>query len=38
VIGNGLTILGVSTFLQDIITGTIILAAVLVRRVGKQGG
>lgn len=38
VIGNGLTILGVSTFLQDIITGAIILAAVLVRRVGKQGG
>ena len=37
VIGNGLTILGVSTFLQDIITGTIILAAVLVRRAGKQG-
>lgn len=36
VIGNGLTILGVSTFLQDIITGTIILAAVLVRRIGKQ--
>lgn len=38
VIGNGLTILGVSTFLQDIITGTIILAAVLVRRIGKQAG
>ncbi|OQP86661.1 ABC transporter permease [Rhizobium rhizosphaerae] len=38
VIGNGLTILGVSTFLQDIITGSIILAAVLVRRVGRQGG
>jgi ribose transport system permease protein len=36
VIGNGLTILGVSTFLQDIITGVIILAAVLVRRIGKQ--
>jgi ribose transport system permease protein len=36
VIGNGLTILGVSTFLQDIITGTIILAAVLVRRIGKS--
>ncbi|MBL0375157.1 ABC transporter permease [Rhizobium sp. KVB221] len=35
VIGNGLTILGVSTFLQDIITGAIILAAVLVRRIGK---
>jgi len=35
VIGNGLTILGVSTFLQDIITGTIILAAMLVRRIGK---
>lgn len=38
VIGNGLTILGVSTFLQDIITGAIILAAVLVRRIGKQTG
>ena len=38
VIGNGLTILGVSTFLQDIITGTIILAAVLFRRIGKQAG
>ena len=37
VIGNGLTILGVSTFLQDIFTGTIILAAVLVRRIGKAG-
>ncbi|WPE21428.1 ABC transporter permease [Shinella zoogloeoides] len=35
VIGNGLTILGVSTFLQDIITGTIILSAVLVRRIGR---
>jgi ribose/xylose/arabinose/galactoside ABC-type transport system permease subunit len=35
VISNGLTILGVSTFLQDIITGSIILAAVLVRRIGK---
>jgi ribose transport system permease protein len=35
VIGNGLTILGVSTFLQDIVTGTIIIAAVLVRRVGQ---
>lgn len=36
VIGNGLTILGVSTFLQDIVTGVIIIAAVLVRRVGQQ--
>lgn len=36
VIGNGLTILGVSTFLQDIVTGAIIIAAVLVRRVGQQ--
>jgi len=35
VISNGLTILGVSTFLQDIITGGIILAAVLLRRIGK---
>ncbi|MFE3837617.1 ABC transporter permease [Pseudogemmobacter sonorensis] len=35
VISNGLTILGVSTFLQDIITGAIILAAVLLRRIGK---
>ncbi|SEK22782.1 ABC transporter permease [Pacificibacter marinus] len=37
VVGNGLTILGVSTFMQDIITGLIILAAVLVRRTGAQG-
>ncbi|WP_460275056.1 ABC transporter permease [Celeribacter sp. ULVN23_4] len=36
VVGNGLTILGVSTFMQDIITGMIILAAVLVRRTGTQ--
>jgi ribose/xylose/arabinose/galactoside ABC-type transport system permease subunit len=36
VISNGLTIQGVSTFLQDIITGTIILVAVLVRRMGKR--
>jgi ribose/xylose/arabinose/galactoside ABC-type transport system permease subunit len=36
VVGNGSTILGVSTFLQDIITGLIILAAVLVRRTGRQ--
>jgi len=36
VIGNGLTILGVSTFLQDIVTGVIIIAAVLVRRVGQR--
>jgi len=35
VISNGLTILGVPTFLQDIITGAIILAAVLLRRIGK---
>lgn len=35
VISNGLTMQGVSTFLQDIITGTIILAAVLVRRIGR---
>lgn len=35
VIGNGLTILGISTFLQDIITGAIILAAVLIRRGGQ---
>jgi ribose transport system permease protein len=37
VVGNGLTILGVSTFMQDIITGVIILAAVLVRRAGVEG-
>ncbi|MDO6724924.1 ABC transporter permease [Celeribacter halophilus] len=37
VVGNGLTILGVSTFMQDIITGLIILAAVLVRRTGVHG-
>jgi len=37
VISNGLTILLVPTFMQDIITGSIILAAVLIRRMGKGG-
>jgi len=32
VIANGLTILGVAAFLQDVLTGAIIIAAVLLRR------
>ena len=36
VLANGLTILGVPTFLQDVLTGTIIIAAVLVRRVTSE--
>lgn len=36
VIANGLTVLGVPNFLQDIMTGLIIIAAVLVRSVGYR--
>ena len=32
---DGLTILGVPNYMQDILTGLIILAAVLVRNVGR---
>ncbi|MBP0583137.1 ABC transporter permease [Labrys sp. LIt4] len=35
VVANGLTILGVPNYMQDILTGLIILAAVLVRNVGR---
>lgn len=35
VVSNGLTILGVPSFLQDLLTGAIILAAVLVRQIGR---
>jgi len=35
VAGNGLTILGVPTFMQDLLTGGIIIAAVLVRNFGR---
>ncbi|MBZ9937090.1 ABC transporter permease [Mesorhizobium sp. BR1-1-16] len=37
VVSNGLTILGVPSFLQDLMTGAIILAAVLVRQLGRAG-
>ncbi len=37
VVSNGLTILGVPSFLQDLMTGAIILAAVLVRQFGRAG-
>jgi ribose transport system permease protein len=37
VISNGLTILGVPSFLQDVMTGAIILAAVLIRQFGREG-
>lgn len=37
VVSNGLTILGVPSFLQDLMTGAIILAAVLVRQFGRRG-
>ena len=36
VAANGLTILGVPNYLQDIFTGVIIVAAVLVRNVGRR--
>ncbi|MDQ3558692.1 MAG: ABC transporter permease, partial [Pseudomonadota bacterium] len=36
VIANGLTILGAEPFIQRIITGAIILAAVLIRHVGRR--
>ncbi|WP_163272182.1 ABC transporter permease [Chelativorans alearense] len=36
VVANGLTILGVPNYLQDIFTGLIIIAAVLVRNVGRK--
>lgn len=35
VISNGLTILGVPSFLQDVLTGAIIIAAVLLRHFGR---
>jgi len=37
VAANGLTIIGVPNYLQDIFTGLIIVAAVLVRNVGRSG-
>jgi len=37
VVANGLTILGVPNYLQDIFTGLIIIGAVLVRSLGRQG-
>jgi len=35
VLANGLTILGVPTFMQDIITGAIVIAAVILQRFGR---
>ncbi|MCX5513489.1 ABC transporter permease [Kaistia algarum] len=35
VISNGLTILGVPSFLQDVMTGAIIIAAVMIRHFGR---
>ena len=35
VIANGLTILGIEPFVQKMVTGAIIIAAVLVRRFGR---
>lgn len=37
VVANGLTILGVPNYLQDIFTGLIIISAVLVRNIGRAG-
>ena len=36
IVANGLTMLGVETFVQRMVTGAIILAAVLMRRVGRS--
>jgi ribose transport system permease protein len=36
VVANGLTILGVPNYLQDIFTGLIIIAAVMVRNIGQR--
>ena len=36
VIANGLTILGADPFVQRMVTGAIIIAAVLVRRIGTR--
>ena len=36
VIANGLTIIGAEPFIQRIVTGLIILAAVLIRRIGRR--
>jgi len=38
VVANGLTILGVPNYLQDIFTGLIIIGAVLVRNIGGRAG
>jgi ribose transport system permease protein len=35
ILANGLTILQVPTFMQDILTGVIIIAAVIVQRLGR---
>ena len=38
VVANGLTILGVPAYLQDVLTGAIIIAAVLVRQTAGRRG
>jgi ribose transport system permease protein len=38
IIANGLTIVGMEPFVQRMATGTIIIAAVLLRRVGRTSG
>ncbi|MDF2714430.1 MAG: transporter permease [Paenibacillus sp.] len=37
ILANGLTILEVPTFMQDVITGCIVIAAVIVQRLGRGG-
>ncbi|PLP56341.1 ABC transporter permease [Mesorhizobium loti] len=37
VVANGLTILGIPNYMQDVLTGLIIIASVLVRNVGARG-
>ncbi|PYI56508.1 ABC transporter permease [Paenibacillus flagellatus] len=37
ILANGLTILEVPTFMQDVITGCILIAAVIVQRLGRGG-
>lgn len=36
VVANGLTVLGVPNYLQDIFTGLIIIVAVLIRNIGQR--
>jgi ribose transport system permease protein len=36
IVANGLTILGVPTFMQDVFTGVIVIAAVILQRMGRE--